>query len=137
MTSTPRRTTGCRRRILAIAVVPLAVMLCIVIFMLTLDHLCYTGLSQRLPIYPGAEVVFEEHSGFRAFGSGETLMIIETADPIETVRDWYGRNAGGAVRRMVQQGQQVLVSMTTVNTSLIELEDEPGTQITLSGICGG
>ena len=130
-------TSRWRNRILAIVAVPVAMLLCLGVFSLTLDQLCYSGLTQRLPIYPGATVVFEEHNGLRAFGSGETLMLIETTDPVETVQEWYGRNAGGAVRRMRQQGQQVLISLTTVNYSVIALEDDSGAQVTLSGICGG
>jgi hypothetical protein len=126
-----------RTRILAVIAVPLVMLLCVGGVGLVLDGLCYAGLTQRLPIYPGATVVFEEHSGLRAFGSGETLMIIETSDPIDVVRDWYGRNAGGAVRRMKQNGQEVLISLTSAQYSLVALEDNSGTQIALNGVCGG
>ena len=137
MTPASRRPSRWRKRILAIIAIPAMVFLCIGGVALTLDHLCYTGLTQRLPIYPGAEVVFEEHNGLRAFGSGETLMIIETEDPIETVREWYGRNAGGVTRRMRQQGQQMLISLTNASYSMVTAADGNGTQITLSGVCGG
>jgi hypothetical protein len=126
-----------RKRIIALIVIPLVMLACVGITVFTLDNLCYTGLSQRLPVYPGATVTFEKHSGPRAFGMGETVMIIETDDPLETVRDWYGVNAGGAVRRMQQQGQLVLVNMTEASYSATTAEDGTGTQVLLSGVCGG
>lgn len=137
MTPESRRVPRWRKRALAIVAVPVAMLLCLGAVALTLDQLCYTGLTQRLPQYPGATVVVERHNGLRAFGSGETVMVLETKDPIETVRDWYGRNAGGAVRRMQQQGQSMLIALTSANYSLYPLEDEPGTQIVLNGVCGG
>lgn len=126
-----------RTRILAIVVIPLLLLVCIGGVTLALDHLCYSGLTQRLPLYPDAEITFERHSGMRAFGMGETLLILESADPIETVREWYGRAGGAAVRRMQQSGQRLLISMSQAEYSLITAEDGQGTQITLSGICGG
>lgn len=116
---------------------PLFIVLCLLITVLTLDHLCYTGLSQRLPLYPGASVVFESHNGPRIFGMGQTLMILETDDPVETVREWYGINAGGATRRMQQSGQRLLIGIADASYSVITAEDGTGTQITLSGACGG
>lgn len=135
--SAPRVRNRWRRRIIAIVVIPLVLLVCVGGVTLALDNLCYSGLTQRMPLYPNAEMVFEEHSGMRAFGMGETLIILETDDPIEIVRDWYGRNAGGAVRRMQQQGQRLLASMSQAEYSLITAADGTGTQITLSGVCGG
>ncbi|MBZ0304178.1 MAG: hypothetical protein K8J31_30865 [Anaerolineae bacterium] len=126
-----------RTRILAVVVIPLILVLCVGGATVALDSLCYSGLTQRLPLYPGAVVTFEKHNGLRRFGMGETLMILESADPIETVRDWYGRNAGAAVRRMQQDGQRLLISMSQAEYSVVTAEDGQGTQITLSGVCGG
>jgi hypothetical protein len=123
--------------ILAVVAIPLVMLLCVGSTALVLDNLCYTALTLRLPIYPDAAVILEKHSGMRAFGMGETLMIIETDDPVETVRDWYGRTAGSAIRRMQQSGQQMLITLSDASYSVIEAEDGQGTQITLSGVCGG
>ncbi len=132
-----RQGRGCRRLIIGIVAVTGAMLLCISGVTVVLDNLCYQGLTQRLPIYPGSEIVFEEHSGLRPFGNGETLMIIEAPDDYVTVADWYSRNAAGAVRRMQQSGQQMLISLTSAQFSLIALEDKPGTQVTLNGVCAG
>lgn len=126
-----------RKRLLALLVVPLVVLLCVLVTFVGVDSLCYSGLTQRLPIYPGATVTLERHSGLRAFGMGETILILETDDTLETVRDWYGRNAGGVVRRMQQQGQMILINITEVNYSAVTAEDGTGTQVLLSGVCGG
>lgn len=132
-----RRRGRWSKGLIALIAIPLVMLACVTITLLTLDNLCYTGLTQRLPIYPGATVVVERYNGFRAFGMGETIILIETEDPLETVRDWYGRNAGGAVRRMQQQGQMVLVNMTETSYSATTAEDGTGTQVLLSGVCGG
>ena len=126
-----------RKRIITLIAIPLVMLACVSVTLLTLDNLCYTGLSQRLPVYPGATVTVERHNGLRAFGMGETIMVIETDDPLETVRDWYGVNAGGAVRRMQQQGQMILVNITETSYSATTAEDGTGTQVLLSGVCGG
>ena len=131
-----RRGFGCRRILIAVIALTVAMLLCIGVTTVALDSVCYQGLTQRLPIYPGSEIVFEEHSGLRPFGNGETLMIIEAPDDYETVNAWYTRNAGGATRRMQQNGQQMLITLTSSAYSLIALEDKPGTQVTLNGVCG-
>jgi hypothetical protein len=126
-----------RRRLIVLIAIPLVMLACVGITTFALDNLCYTALTQRLPIYPGATVTVERHNGLRAFGMGETIMVIETDDPLDTVRDWYGVNAGGAVRRMQQQGQMVLVNITETSYSATTAEDGTGTQVLLSGVCGG
>jgi hypothetical protein len=127
---------GCRRFVIGIVAVTVTMLLCIGGVTVALDSLCYQGLTQRLPIYPGSNIVFEQHSGLRAFGNGETLMIIEAPDPYDTVSEWYSRNAGGVVRRMQQNGQQMLISLTSAQWSLSSLGDGKGTQVTLNGVCG-
>ena len=61
------------------------------------------GLNERckyenhtyLPYYPGAVEEIESYN-FAKFGIGETTVLIYSTDPIEDVRNWYGRTQATA-----------------------------------------
>ena len=99
------RPYGCSRRagIGCLAIFALIVG-CIGTFMIGVDAGCYGAMTRKIPIYPGARVISQHYNLFRAFGMGETLVLIETDDDVETVRNWYGRTVG-EVYRAVQQGK--------------------------------
>lgn len=109
---------------------------CSAVTTLALDALCYNVLSQRLPIYPGAEITLERYSFLRRFGMGETIMILESADEYETVRNWYSRASASLSMRVRQDNTLTLFySFTRAAASVTRAEDGTGSQIVLSGAC--
>ncbi len=124
-----------RKALLSIFTVPLVMLLCISITVVGLDSLCYSVNSGLLPQYPEATIVFEQHSFLRAFGMGETVMVLETADDVETVREWQARKFASISRAAVQGTGRVAFNMTDANYAVIALEDRPGSQITLTAAC--
>jgi hypothetical protein len=86
---------GCARRMVIVLLIIFAIMLgCGAIGSLVANRFCTDIMSQRLPIYPGATLVSEQHNLFSAFGIGETLMILHSPDPDTQVRDWYSHTVG-------------------------------------------
>ena len=62
--------------------------LCMGLFVLGIDQVCYNDVVHRQPIYPGAEVIETEYSFLRARAIGSTKLVLSTPDDIETVRQW-------------------------------------------------
>ncbi len=125
------------RFLLSILIIPLVLSVCISVSVIGMDSLCYSTNSQLLPQYPEATIVFEQHSFLRAFGMGDTVMILETDDELETVREWQARKFGSVARAAAQGSGRIAFSMTDANYSVIALDDRPGSQITLSSACAG
>lgn len=130
---TPRR--NWRKALLSLAVIPLVMLLCISGTVLGLDSLCYSTTSRLLPAYPGAEVVLERYNFLRAFGIGETIMVLETGDDLEIVREWQARQYASVARAAAQGTGRIAFNMTDANYEVTALEDRPGSQITLSSVC--
>ena len=69
-----------------------------------IDQLCVNDANRRLPYYPGATRVKEDHNGLRLRGMGNGLEVLLTQDSQETVEAWFeqrqiellnsGRNRG-------------------------------------------
>lgn len=112
----------------------LAVLLCSGGTVLTLDQLCYITLSNRLPIYPGAEIRVERHNFFRPFGMGETYVELHTPDDGDTVGRWYGETAGRYSREAVRTNN-FTYRLASAERSFRRAEDEVGTFIQLYGAC--
>ncbi len=126
---------GCSRRaILASFGLFGFLLLCGAITMLVADTVCYNGMVQKLPIYPQATVVFQRHSGFRAFGMGETALILESDDAVETVRNWYGQTVAASAR-MAKDTDNPFYYIPVGRYSVARAEDGTGAQIILSGDC--
>jgi hypothetical protein len=109
---------------------------CAIVFTLAFDSMCYNVLSQRLPIYPGAKITLERYSFMRRYGMGETIMVLDSDDAVEIVRDWYGR-ARGRVSQQVRRDNtmNLFYGFTRAVASVTTAEDGTGSQIVLSGAC--
>ncbi|GIL12642.1 MAG: hypothetical protein BroJett038_13620 [Chloroflexota bacterium] len=131
------RPSGCSRRALTgLGVVALGVFGCIIVMFLGLDAACYSAMTRKIPIYPEARVTMERHNFLRAFGMGETVMVLDTDDPSSEVRDWYGRTVA-ANYRSAQTNRDPFWFMASAQWSVTTAEDGSGAQIVLSGVCGG
>lgn len=112
----------------------IAVALCGGISALAVDQLCYTTLSQRLPLYPDAEVRVQRHNFFRAWGMGETYFELYTPDDSDTVGEWYGSTAGRYSREAVR-ANDFTYRLASAERSFRRAEDGEGTFIQLYGAC--
>lgn len=103
---------------------------------LALDSICYNVLSQRLPIYPGATITVDRHSFLRRYGMGETIMVLDSDDPVEMVRNWYGEVRGRLAQQIRRDNtMNLFYGFTTAVASVTTAEDGTGSQIILSGAC--
>ena len=126
---------GCSgKALLATLGIFVAMLACGGISIAAMDAVCWGGLSQKLPIYPGATVTFQRHNFLRPFGMGTTVMILDSDDPVENVRDWYGRAAGAASKAAEERGDPFYY-IPIGRASVTRAEDGTGTQIVLSGDC--
>ena len=66
----------------------LGTMLCLGLFVLVIDQVCYNDTVSRQAIYPGAEIIESEHSFLRPRAIGSTRIVLSTPDEIEVVRQW-------------------------------------------------
>jgi hypothetical protein len=124
-----RRQRGCWFSMLIIVGL---ILLCGGVTTLVVDWTCYSNIAPRLPSYPNAKVVSEEHNLLRPFGMGMTQIILFTPDDIDTVRSWYGRAIGEAAKNFIQNRTG---SMGEASWDLDTPPDGKGTQITLYSRC--
>jgi hypothetical protein len=108
------------------------VLVCGGVSMLAVDGVCWNSLSQKLPIYPNATITLQRHNFLREFGMGTTVIILDSDDPVEKVRDWYGRTVAAAGHAA---GNDPLYYIPVGRYSITHAEDGTGTQIILSGDC--
>lgn len=105
---------------------------------LAADAICYAGLTQRMPTYPGARVVLRSHNWLREYGMGVTVLAFESADPPDVVRAFYGRAQGEYARRSLEFTNPIdrlAASMTRAAYDVVRQEDGSGSQIILYGYC--
>jgi hypothetical protein len=127
---------GCgRRALLYTLVITVAMFLCIGGTAAAIDVMCYNTLTQRLPVYPDAEVTLLRYNFVRAFGMGDTAMVLETTDPPEVVREWYGRTFGAAAQA-ARDNHDPFFNLATSAYSITAADSGSGSQIVLSGVCG-
>lgn len=130
------RPYGCSRRaVLAILVVFLAIFGCIGGLALGVDAACYSAMTKKIPLYPNARVTYQVYNTFRLFGLGETRLVLDSDDPVDEVRNWYGRTVG-ANTKAAQENHDPFFFLATGRWAVAEAEDGSGTQIILSGVCG-
>lgn len=60
----------------------------ILLFVLLMDQVCYSDITSRQMMYPGAEIVFEDYDLFRPRGMGYTTLVLQTDDDEETLKLW-------------------------------------------------
>src|SRR5215470_13853021 len=93
------RPYGCSRRAGLGCLLILALLFgCVGTSMLVIDAGCHNSMTQKIPIYPGAQVVSTKYNFFRPFGMGETLVLLTTDDAPDVVRNWYGTTVGAAYK---------------------------------------
>lgn len=131
------RPYGCSRRALLSILIVIGVLFgCIIVSFVGVDAMCYSSLSQRLPYYPGATVTLERHNFLRPFGMGETIVILDSDDPPETVQKWYGQKTYEGQQR-AKENHDPFYYTATGKYSVTTAEDGTGSQIILSGGCVG
>ena len=130
-----KRQSGSRLRGLGGCLVVLfAVVACSGVTVLAVDQLCYTTLSQRIPLNPNAEVREERHNFIRAWGMGETYFELYTPDGGDAVGEWYGSTAGRYSREALRSND-VAYLLGTAERSFRRADDGVGTFIQLYGTC--
>lgn len=60
----------------------------VLLFVLLMDQVCYSDITSRQMMYPGAEIVFEDYDFLRPRGMGYTTLILQTKDDEETLKQW-------------------------------------------------
>jgi hypothetical protein len=108
---------------------------CVGVSTLGLDVVCYGALTRRMPLYPNANVTFEQHNFLRSFGVGETVMILESEDEPSVVRSWYGRTIGQTAQEAAE-GKILGYTLARVSWTVQRAETGNGSEIFLSGTCG-
>jgi hypothetical protein len=111
-----------------------AVILCSAVTSFAVDRLCYSNLSQRLPLYPNAEVKRRVHNLFTEFGMGNTVIVLVSSDDPDTVRDWYAAETGTYVRDALRNNTPFF-RMAQGTVDVTHNPDGEGSQIILFGTC--
>jgi len=127
----PRLMVGC-------LVVFVAVLLCSVGSFVAGNAVCAAYLPQRLPIYPGASVVLENHNFVTPFGMGTTAVTLHSADSPDTVRTWYGRMTGTFLKQSIQNSDPITFLGRQIARVQFDVSDSPtgsGSQIILYTQC--
>lgn len=119
--------------VIGTGVVLVVMTLCVVVTTLVLDDACSADMTERLPLYPGATVTFQQHNFLRQFGMGESVMILHTDDEVAVVRAWYSKAMGEIYSRMQRAN---LRRFGQTNYTVGADESGSGTQIILYGRCG-
>lgn len=115
-----------------------AMVICLTTTTFALDRVCYTGLSQRLPLYPNAEVRSRRHNMFSEFGMGNTVIVMYSPDEPDVVRSWYGRATGQYIRGTLETGtsiERLAQRLGQGQWDVTRDESGVGTQIILFGTC--
>lgn len=68
------------------------VFLCFGGTLVVIDNVCAQNAAEYLLYYPNAEVASEDYTFVRAWGMGETTVVLETDDSTIRVLDWYRDN---------------------------------------------
>ena len=60
----------------------------ILLFVLLMDQVCYSDITSRQMMYPGAEIISADYDLLRPRGMGYTTLILQTDDEEETLKQW-------------------------------------------------
>jgi len=112
----------------------IAVFACISVSTFAMDRLCYSNLSQRLPIYPNAQVERRIHNLFTEFGMGNTVVTLISEDDPDTVRSWYAIHTGAYLRDALKNNTP-FYRMAQGQVDVTRNPDGAGSQIILFGTC--
>ena len=126
------------RPLLGCLVIGLAALLCSSSAFLVVDRICAAYLPQRLPIYPGAQTIFQSHNFLTPYGMGVTVITLVSSDPPDKVRTWYGETTGTFQRENANTGNPIIYMgsrFARVQYDVSESEDGTGSQIILYAKC--
>ncbi|NJO82684.1 MAG: hypothetical protein HC828_07575 [Blastochloris sp.] len=107
---------------------------CMGVSVFTLDRICYSVLSQRVPIYLNARIAVRQHNFLSEWGMGDTSMVLYSDDPPEEVRAWYAVTTGAYLRRALQNNEPFF-RMAQGDWAVETAEDGVSSQILLYGTC--
>jgi hypothetical protein len=133
-----RRRLGKHTAFLGCVGVLVALVVCVSTGSFAADRICYMGLSQRLPIYPNAEIRSRVHNLFSEFGMGNTVLTLYTPDEPDAVRSWYGQQTGTYARETLQSDnfiERLAQRWAQGQWEVSRDESGIGTQIILFGTC--
>lgn len=114
------------------------IFLCSGVSFFAVDRVCHAALSQRLPLYPGAEVRSRTHNLFSEFGMGNTVIVLYSEDEPDVVRSFYGRAQGAYTQTAVRSRDWVTTAglrVSRADWSVVRDSDGVGSQIILFGTC--
>jgi hypothetical protein len=124
---------GCSRRaVMGTLAIIIAMLACLGGTMLAADRICAANLKLRLPVYPGAETVWERHNFLSRFGMGETVITLHSDEAPDTVREWYARHTGEVLRAKVNDR---LFQLARGEWVVDPAQEGSGSQIILHGTC--
>lgn len=109
--------TTVRATLISVALIAVGVAALATLVMGVIDRQCAADIERWLPLYPGAEVVSEQHTFLRARGMGETALTLHTPDGRQAVNRWYQDNT---------QRQAELDPNRGAATNRLRLADAPG-----------
>lgn len=124
-----------RRFLIGVLAVIVSVIVCTSTTTLAIDGVCYAAMTQKIPLYPGAQTETIQYNLVRAFGWGQTLVIQYSEDDPETVRNWYARTVAAAGRAARERSDRTY-SWANARYNVARSPSGSGTQIILSGVCG-
>ena len=133
-----RRRLGKHTALLGCLGVLVALVLCLGTGTFAADRICNLGLTQRLPIYPNAEVRSRAHNLFSEFGMGNTVVTLYTPDEPDVVRSWYGQQTGTYARETLQSDdfiERLAQRWAQGQWEVGRDESGVGSQIILFGTC--
>ncbi|MBL8132897.1 MAG: hypothetical protein JNL42_13640 [Anaerolineae bacterium] len=99
-----------------------------------LDRVCYHYLSQRLPIYPGAEMRVRTHNFLSELGMGNTVITLYAPDPPDEVRAWYAVQTGSLLREWART-RPILYNIAQSSVDVSRADDGVGSLVILFGTC--
>jgi len=133
----PARKWRLSRLMVGCLTIGVAVILCSGVSLFAANAICYSNLTQRLPIYPNATVKSRGHNFLTEFGMGDTEMVLISPDSPETVRSWYAVHTGSYLRDSLRNNTPFF-RMAQGQVSVDYNPDDPtgkGSQIILYGTC--
>lgn len=94
---------GCRQMLLAMVGILVGLVLCVSVVVVAVDVSCVSQAETWIPRYPNATKVDEVYNFIRPFGMGITLVVLETPDSAQEVRNgtviivgtWHGHKRKG------------------------------------------
>lgn len=116
----------------------LGMLVCGGVVYLSVDRVCYAGITRRVPIYPQATQVWLSHNMLFPWGMGTTVGTFESPDDAETVRRWYGEHMREYMRSDAVSSSPLTsaqVRLSQARWDVTEAEDGTGSQIILYGVC--